>query len=153
MAAPTWHAECAVACVRQPARGAASIRHRLVLGTGILIMAALVASATHLPHLPQILLGLHPSLVAGHATMLEQALGAAVGLTATSVAAEQPSDEVWCSVEGLVPDGQPLLVVAASVALLGVALVVGQSHRPPRRTKPPPLAGARLRATFQVFRN
>jgi hypothetical protein len=116
----------------------------------LLAALGLAASSTHAPHLPELLGGMHPPQLPGHSSM-EPARGAAAPHLA---AADTVMHEVCCAVVGLTPTtAQLLFLQLAATVLLACAFGARRAWSPASRTKPPPLAGARLRATLQVFRN
>ena len=110
---------------------------------------ALAASSTHAPHLPELLGGMHTPQLAGRDTMMPAQVEAAPRFAAADAAMQ----EVWCAVVGLAPTTQLLFLQIAATVLLTVAFSAQRASSPGSRTKPPPVAGARLRATLQVFRN
>jgi len=110
----------------------------------IVALIALTASATHAPHLPELLLGLHH-----RAAMVDQGVASVVLVTALGT-----GEEVWCSVEAVAPAVFHVLLMLTVTSLLFTIVVAGHGvWSLPNRTKPPPLVGRRLRATLQVFRN
>ena len=117
------------------------------------VALAVLATATHLPHLPGLLPGLQSSshgasaLVCGSDGSMDRPEWAATSAS---------SEEVWCSVEGVLP-AAPHAVLGLLAAGAVVLAVLAATHlartAAAARTKPPPLVGARLRAALQVYRN
>ncbi len=124
---------------------------RLTMAIFVLATVSIAASATHAPHLAELLSGMH-------APAHDQAtLSHADSLSGPRLAtADMSLEEVWCEVVGVAPPSpHPLVLQVGATALLArtVVLVAQRVWAPDSRTKPPPLVGARLRATLQVFRN
>ena len=116
------------------------------VAVSVLLLAglAVVASATHAPHLPELLLGLH-----GAAGMAERGVRSVV-----VEQADTSADELWCSVMALPPvTRQALPMLAAASTLLAAIRAARPVSSTRNRTKPPPLVGGRLRAALQVFLN
>jgi hypothetical protein len=110
----------------------------------IVALMAVVASAIHAPHWPEMLFGMHQSTGMAERSMTGAALHTA----------EASAEEVWCSVEAVTTVlFQVLLTMLATGVVQTIAVLAQAIWLVPSRTKPPPLVGARLRATLQVFRN
>ena len=119
----------------------------------MVVTLTVVVRATHLPHLPELLLGVHTS--SEGVSVLRSGSGLAMVAPAWE-ATRAPFAEVWCAVEDLVP-ARPA-VIGWLLALCAVVLPVLVATRAPAtgavpRTQPPPVRGARLRAMLQVLRN
>jgi hypothetical protein len=122
--------------------------HNVLQVVMIVVLVAVAASAIHAPHWPEMLLGMHESTGMVEHSLLPGPTGAAFQT------AEASADEVWCSIEAVAPAlVQVLLWLFATGLVLAIAVVAQAIGLEPSRTKPPPLFGARLRATLQVFRN
>jgi hypothetical protein len=109
------------------------------------------ASSTHALHLPELMGGMHVAQLDREAGLDGQE---------TQVPRFASGDalvhEVWCAVVGLAPQpAQPVLIqqAASAVTLLSLAALTLVAWPFASRTRAPPLAAARLRATLQVFRN
>lgn len=119
----------------------------LLLALGLL---AVVASSTHALHMPEFLLGMGMH----HDPAQVERTTAPSGSSIAFVAAELSMDEIWCSVEAVQPTLAALvLALIATWFLGGDGLLIEHAWSPGRRTRPPPVVGARPRAALQVYRN
>jgi hypothetical protein len=123
--------------------------HKVLQAVLIVALLAVAASAIHAPHWPEMLFGMHGSSGIAEHSMVPGPPGAAFHTAEASSA-----EEIWCSVEAVAPALlQVLLTLVTTGLVLAIALVAQAIGLVPSRTKPPPLFGARLRASLQVFQN
>lgn len=117
-----------------------------------LLVLAVMASGTHALHLPVLLLG---SDLHGHSAMVDLPVTQATQPVAFAAAPDAPT-QTWCSVEGVPPATLAVLVLILGTTWLlaasGMSWSVEQQCSPSRRSRPPPLYGARSRAALQVYR-
>jgi len=114
------------------------------------VALAITASSTHALHLPELIGSMRVGQGAEH-----QQMSADAESTPRYDSAEAPIHEIWCSVEALAPTATNQLFVLQvwTAVLVALAWCAQCAWSTAYRTKPPPLIGARLRATLQVFLN
>ena len=133
--------------MQRRARPQLRIKFAVSLACAIVVVIAVVASATHLLHLPDVLPNAHKAAGMSRIDSMDPSL---VGLRGTEVSSEHP----YCSVEGLLPPSATALPLSgAFCAPSRLQLEQSEAWVYALRPQPPPMLGARLRATLQVYRN
>ena len=128
-------------------RATPQLRMKFALACAIGVVVAVAESATHLLHLADLLPNAHQAAAMSPTDRMDPSL---VRLAAAEVGSEHP----YCSVEGLPPPSANALPLNVAFCAPGrLQLKQSQAWVYAPRPQPPPMRGARLRATLQVYRN